>query len=177
VEKTIFQYIDAIATKVELPKEIISLSNGVNMTYNYLTDEISFDARRIAHILNHYPHISLKDYVTTFTLHELGHSLDRDNLLQSYDQTVEWYKLANRLTTEEKETNLRFLELSYLEAEADLHFEHVAWSHAIRLNEIYHLVSETVLDQLQDDSLLTYEDNYEYSKDLFEASKKIPTLP
>lgn len=177
MQKTIFQYIDTIANKVNIPKEIISLSNGVNMTYNYLTDEISFDARRIAHILNHYPHISLKDYVTTFTLHELGHSLDRDNLFQSYDQTVEWYELSNRLTPEEKETNLRFLELTYLEAEADLHFEHVAWSHAIRLNEIFHLVSEPVFDQLQDDSLSTYEENYEYSKELFEANKKTSTLP
>lgn len=174
MEKTIIQYIDTSANKVNLSKEIISLSNGVNMTYNYLTDEISFDARRIAHILNHYPHISLKDYVTTFTLHELGHSLDRDNLLQSYDQTVEWYKLSNSLTTEERETNLRFLELSYLEA--DLHFEHVAWSHAIRLNETFHLVSEPILDQLQDDSLLTYEENYEYSKELFKTNKKIPML-
>lgn len=176
MEKIIFQYIDTITNKLDLPKEIISLSNGVNMTYNYLTDEISFDAQRITHILNHYPHISLKDYVTTFTLHELGHSLDRDNLFESYDQTVEWYKLSNGLTPEEKEINLRFLELSYLEAEADLHFEHVAWSHAIRLNEIFHLVSEPVFNQLQADSLLTYEDNYEYSKELFEANKKIPTL-
>src|SRR5699024_2619269 len=103
--------------------------------------------------------------------------LDRDNLYQSYDQTVEWYKLSNRLTTEEKETNPRFLELSYLEAEANLHFEHVAWSHAIRLNEKYHLVPETIFDQLQNDSLLTYENNYEYSKELFEANKKIPMLP
>lgn len=176
MEETVFKYIDTVARKVDLPKEIISLSNGVNMTYNYLTDEISFDARRIAHILNHYPHISLKDYVTTFTLHELGHSLDRDNLLQSYDQTVKWYELSNRLTSEEKETNLPFLELSYLEAEADLHFEHVAWSHAIRLNEAFDLVSELVFDQLQNDSLLTYVDNFEYSKESFEANKKIPTL-
>lgn len=162
--------------KVNINKKVIHVSNNINMTYNYLTDEISFDSKRIEQNLKHYPHISLEEYVTTFILHELGHSLDRDNLLQSYDQTVEWFHLSKTLNTVEKETNPLFLELSYLEDKANLNFEHAAWVNAIHLNDEYNLVDNHVFNELKFDSLLTYEANYERSKESMKVEEKVPVL-
>src|SRR5699024_3575620 len=120
MHNTILKYINSTMKVVNINKEVISISNNINMTYNYLTDRISFDSNRIAHILNDYPHISLKEYVITFTLHELGHSLDRECLLASYDQTIKWHKLSKKLSAHQKETNPLYLKLSYLEDKADL---------------------------------------------------------
>src|SRR5699024_1606968 len=97
MEKLILHYIDETMKAVNISKTVTHLSNKINMTYNYITDEISFDAKRITKVMKNYPHISLKDYVITFTLHELGHALDRENLLKSYDQTVHLYKLRRTL--------------------------------------------------------------------------------
>lgn len=174
--KEITKYIYATMQEVNIVKNILSLSNNINMTYNYLTDEISFDSNRIAHILNYYPHISLKNYITTFTLHELGHAIDRENLLKSYDQTLECFRLSKRLTDEEKQTNAQFIKLSFLEDKANLQFELTAWENAILLNHQYNLVATHILDELKHDSLLTYKRNYERSKKLFHQKNKIPLL-
>lgn len=170
----IYEYIILTMQKLNINKDIVSVSNNINMTYNYLTDEISFDSKRIAQNVKHYPHISLKDYVTTFTLHELGHSLDQENLLRSYDQTLEWYEVSQKLTAHEKKTNSLYLELSYMEDKANLNFEKVAWINANHLNNQYNLVSSNVFNELKADSLLTYEKVYERSKEVFNLQKKIP---
>ncbi len=176
MQNKILHHINFTMDKVNIYKKVINVSNNINMTYNYLTDEISFDSKRIEQNLKRYSHISLQEYVTTFTLHELGHSLDRENLLQSYDQTVEWCHLSNTLSTNEKETNPLFLKLTYLEDKANLNFEHVAWINAIHLNNEYSLVDNYVLDELKFDSLLTYEKNYARSKDCVKLEEKIPVL-
>lgn len=162
--------------EVNVFKKINHIPNGINMTYNYLTDEISFDSKRIKQILERYPHISLEEYVTTFTLHELGHALDRENLLLSYDQTLEWYNLSKELTTDQKRNHAVYLELSHREDEANLNFEYVAWENATQLNNKYHLVPNHILNELKIDSLLTYQDKYERSRDAVTFDKKIPML-
>lgn len=174
MHNTVQQYINVTMEQVKIFKKVIDSSNKINMTYNYITDEISYDYKRIAQILRHHPQISLEEYVITFTLHELGHALDRKNLLNSYDQTLEWYKLSKKLTPSQKKINPLYLELSYLEDKTNLNFELVAWENAIRLNDQYNLVPNNVLENLKLDSLLTYQANYIKSKELFNERVEIP---
>lgn len=169
MKNKISDYITETMQEVQLPKKVESLSNNINMTYNYITDKISFDPSRIQYNLKKYPLISLKDYVITFTLHELGHSLDRDNLLNSYEQTLEWFKLSKKLNKHEKARNLKYLKLCLLEDHANLAFEKEAWNNAIHLNNEFQLVPMDTLEHLKSDSLFTYEQRCEDSKRLIEA--------
>src|SRR5699024_2847356 len=105
--------------------------------------------------------ISLEKYIQIFTLHELGHALDRDALLNSLDKTLEIFEMKKRHSLKEQYSNPSLLTNLIHEHKMNIQFEKTAWDHAERLNKQFKIVDNKIFDQVRNHSLSTYIELYE----------------
>src|SRR5690606_41628913 len=72
---------------------------GVNMSYNFITNVVSFDANRLVEAADELSSIPFDQYVKTITLHELGHAIDRPALDASLTRTLDYFNMRDRKST------------------------------------------------------------------------------
>ena len=78
--------IHAVNMDVELKRE----STGVNMMYDFIKDEVLVDISRVQKACKELPEpMPLETYLRILTIHELGHAMDRQALLDSLERTKE----------------------------------------------------------------------------------------
>ncbi|MFD1705314.1 integrase [Siminovitchia sediminis] len=161
---------------MELP--VKQENSGINMSYNFIFHYIGYDATRIESAIKKEVHgISLDDYVKTFSLHELGHALDRESLLASLDRTIEIYELKSQYSGEERYKDRQLLSALIEEHKMNIEFEKTAWKNAQKINSAYDIVGWKTFEILKNLSLQTYVDSYQkhllaYEK-LVEQTEKI----
>ena len=92
----IFMLINSTMDAVKMDVEIRKDCSGVNMSYNFIGHFIGFDEERLIEAIEEtsFP-ISLETYIKILTLHELGHAIDRHNLLATIDRTFEIFDMKN----------------------------------------------------------------------------------
>lgn len=131
---------------------------GINMTYQFIHDYVTYDSERIMQALAEQRHpVDLDTYVTAITLHELGHSTDREALLASIPQSIEVLKLKQGLPVPAQYGDPNVLGILIEEDERNLVFEKTAWENAGMLNSMHQLVRPDDFDAIAIQSLGTYE--------------------
>src|SRR5436305_1665772 len=99
IEDLIQSTIRTVGIDIELKHQL----TGVNMSYNFILDYIGYDVIRIEEAIKEMQvSVSLKSYIKAFTLHELGHALDRKALLDSLEKTLEYYEMKKNYTLYER---------------------------------------------------------------------------
>ncbi|WP_339164182.1 integrase [Siminovitchia sp. FSL W7-1587] len=161
IEDTLF----AVGMDVEIKHE----QCGINMSYNFILHYIGFDANRIQVALRDTkPAVTLEQYVKAFTLHELGHALDRDALFGSLTRTMEIYEMKRGYLKEERYSNPELLALLLEEHAMNLEFEETAWNNAKKLNRMYRIVEWNVFEQIKRHGLMTYQQAYQKDVNIYE---------
>lgn len=156
------EWIQRTMNVVELDVDVKHEQNGINMTYNFIYNYVGFDAERVEEAVQELPiNVPLNVYITTFTLHELGHAIDRKALLDSLPVLIEIFEMKEKYSVEEQYSNSHLIEMLIEEHKMNIASEEVAWKNAEILNSKYHLVETDVFDKLKAHSLATYTDLYE----------------
>lgn len=174
-EEVILSIMRIVGIELEIEQEV----SGINMSYNFITDKISYDPERIYEAKKelHKP-ISLETYLQIFTLHELGHALDRESLLHSLDETLEIFDMKRNYSIKEQYNHSTLLALLIKEHQMNIQFEKTAWDNARKLNKEFNIVDRNIFDQVQVHSLRTYTNLYErdfkiYNQLLLDESSKV----
>lgn len=159
--KQIKQLIQQTMNAVDLNIEIKHKNCGVNMSYNFIGNFIGFDAQRIDECLSELTTpVPIDVYISLFTLHELGHALDREALLNSLPRTIEFFEMKNKHSLYEQYSDEKLLAMLIEEHEMNIIFEQTAWTNAEKLNKQYHIVDEIIFQKLKMHSLATYQNLY-----------------
>jgi hypothetical protein len=108
--------------------------------------------------------VSLECYIKAFTLHELGHSLDRKALLDSLTKTLEFYEMKKNHTISEQYSDYNLLTMLIEEHEMNIAFEETAWANAEKLNMEYGIIDWDSFEKVKNQGMATYLKLYE--KDL-----------
>ncbi|NYF24892.1 integrase [Sporosarcina sp. JAI121] len=178
-EKRIKQLIRSTMKTVGIDIELKQQRTGVNMSYNFIRNYVGFDVRRLQEARRELEiQISLETYIKIFTLHELGHSVDREALLDSLPRTMEVFKMKRNHTLREQYNNSNLLAMIIEEHVSDITFEETAWTNAEELNRLYRIVEPENFDKVKAHSLATYMNLYNndlnlYHKLLTEQSEQI----
>ena len=178
-ELLIKQLIQTTMITVELNVEIKQEYSGINMSYNFISDCIGFDTERVTAAINEMDSpVLLGNYIETFTLHELGHAMDRTALLDSLERTLMIIDLKRSHTLSELYNNVNLLAILIEEHEMNIVFEETAWANAEKLNEKYGIVDIEVFMKLKAIGLATYVNLYNedlslYNRLIEEQSKHI----
>ncbi len=134
---------------------------GVNMSYNFITNVVSFDANRLVEAAGELPSIPFDHYVKTITLHELGHAIDRPALDASLTRTLDYFDMRDQYSTKEIFKNPDLLGMLIEEHQMNIAFEETAWANAENLNEKLLLIDQNTFEMIKNHSLSTYINNYE----------------
>ncbi|MFF2449436.1 integrase [Neobacillus sp. NPDC058068] len=127
------------------------------MSYNFILNYIGYDDIRIEEAITEMQDpVSLKSYIQAFTLHELGHALDRDALLDSLTKTLEYYEMKKNSTKYEQYSDSNLLAMLIEEHEMNISFEETAWVNAEKLNREYGLVDWASFEKLKNQGMATY---------------------
>lgn len=146
---------------VDFDVEIKHEYSGVNMTYDFIHNYVGFDAQRLEEARKELPiNVPFAVYIITFTLHELGHAIDRKTLLDSLPRLIEIYEMKKDYSDDELYSNCHLLKVLVEEHEMNIVSERVAWRNAEILNDKYHLVDTDIFEKIKDHSLATYTDLY-----------------
>ena len=93
-EKYIHQLISSTMHDVLMDVELKQDNSGINMSYNFIGNYVGFDVNRLLEASDEMQTpISLESYIKIITIHELGHAIDRDALLDSLSRTLEIYNI------------------------------------------------------------------------------------
>ncbi len=171
--QNIQQVISSTMDKVNMDVEIRKDCSGVNMSYNFIGHYIGFDEIRLIEAKEEmsFP-ISLESYIKILTIHELGHAIDRQNLMDTIDRTMEIFELKYHHTSQEIYTNRELLATIIEEHEMNIGFEITAWENAEKLNRQYGISDEITLQAVKDHSLSTYINLYNMDVALFHKLTK-----
>ena len=91
--------IRAVNMDVELKQE----STGVNMMYDFIKDEVLVDISRVQKACQELPEpMPLETYLRILTIHELGHAMDRQALLDSLERTKEIIMMKRQAAAEKR---------------------------------------------------------------------------
>lgn len=134
---------------------------GVNMSYNFITNVVSFDAHRLVEASRELPSIPFDQYVRTITLHELGHAIDRPALDASLNRTLDYFDMRDQYSTKEIFKNPDLLGLIIEEHQMNIAFEETAWANAEILNQKLQFIDQNSFEMIKKHSLSTYIRNYE----------------
>ncbi|MEH7180989.1 integrase [Neobacillus vireti] len=161
IEQLIQSTIRAVGIEIELKQE----HTGVNMSYNFILDHIGYDVKRIEEAIKEMQaQVSLKSYIKAFTLHELGHALDRKALMDSLTKTLEFYEMKKNHTISEQYSDYDLLKMIIEEHEMNIAFEETAWANAEKLNMEYGIVDWESFEKVKNQGMATYLNLF--SKDL-----------
>ena len=168
IEQLIQSTIRAVGIEIELKQE----HTGVNMSYNFILDYIGYDVKRIEEAIKEMQaQVSLKSYIKAFTLHELGHALDRNALLDSLTKTLEFYDMKKNYTIFEQYSDYNLLTMIIEEHEMNIAFEETAWANAEKLNMEYGIVDWASFEKVKNQGMATYLNLY--AKDLLIYNKLV----
>ncbi|WHY86713.1 integrase [Neobacillus novalis] len=177
--KWIEQLIQATIRTVGIDIELKHQITGVNMSYNFILDYLGYDDKRIEEaIMEMQESVSLKSYIQAFTLHELGHALDRNALLDSLTKTLEYYDMKKNYPIYERYSDPNLLAMLIEEHEMNITFEETAWANAEKLNMEYGIVDWASFEKLKNTGMATYlklyaEDLQLYNKLVAEQTEQI----
>lgn len=134
---------------------------GVNMSYNFITNVVSFDANRLVKAAGELSTIPFDQYVKTITLHELGHAIDRPALDASLTRTFDYFDMRDQYSTKEIFNNPELLGMIIEEHQMNIAFEETAWANAEILNQKLQFIDQNSFETIKKHSLSTYIRNYE----------------
>lgn len=153
IEQLIQSTIRAVGIDLELKEK----HTGVNMSYNFILDYIGYDSKRIEEAIKEMQdQVSLKSYIQAFTLHELGHALDRKALMDSLTKTLEFYEMKKNYTTSEQYSDYNLLTMIIEEHKMNIAFEETAWANAEKLNMEYGIVDWDSFEKVKNQGMATY---------------------
>ncbi|MFZ7947092.1 MULTISPECIES: integrase [Bacillaceae] len=175
IEQIIQSTLRTVGIEIELKHQL----TGVNMSYNFILDYIGYDVKRIEEaIMEMQAPVSLKSYIHSFTLHELGHALDRKALLDSLPKTLEYYEMKKNHSISEQYSDTNLLAMLIEEHEMNIGFEETAWVNAEKLNKEFGIVDWASFEKLKNQGMDTYlqlyaKDLQRYNKLLSEQTEQI----
>lgn len=178
-EKWLKGVIQSVMEAVEVEVEIRQENSGVNMSYNFIRNTVGFDPRRIQKAREELQiPISLELYIKIFTLHELGHAIDQEALVDSLPRTIEIFEMKKGYSLNDHYNHTDFLAVLIEEHEMNIAFEETAWKNAENLNKQYNIVEWARFEKVKTHSLATYTSLYEddlhlYNKLMAEHSEQI----
>lgn len=150
--------------------DVMPRTTGVNMMYHFIEHCILVDSDRLLSAREEMKNVlSLKDYVQTLTLHELGHVLDREALLASLPGTREVIELKRTYGQQELYSSTHLLKKLVDENDQDYRFEETAWINAERLNSTYKLVSAKCMIQMKLHGLATYKQAFSKDRVIYDG--------
>ncbi|RHW40075.1 integrase [Lysinibacillus yapensis] len=177
-EDYLYQLISSTIQKVGLNNELIMEESGINMSYNFITDKVGFDAKRLVEAWKEIEAaIPFEKYVQALTMHELGHAIDREALEQSLDRTLEIMEMKNDHSDIELYTNEHLLAVIIEEHEMNIVFEETAWRNAKILNAKAGLVDEVTFEIIKNHSLATYQSIYTEDLAIYNQVKERTVQP
>jgi hypothetical protein len=175
IEQLIKSTIRAVGMDMELNEK----HTGVNLSYNFILNYIGYDVKRIEEAIKEMQdQVSLKSYIQAFTLHELGHALDRKALLDSLTRTLEFYEMKKNYTIYEQYSEYNLLTMIIEEHKMNIAFEETAWANAEKLNMEYGIVDWESFEKVKNQGMATYlnlyvEDLQIYNKLVSEQTEQI----
>jgi hypothetical protein len=166
--KKIGELIQSTLSAVGIDIELKQKHTGVNMSYNFILDYIGYDVKRIEEALKEMqPKVSLASYIKAFTLHELGHALDRKALMDSLTKTLEFYEMKKNYSIYEIYNDYNVLAMLIEEHEMNIRFEETAWVNAEKLNMTYGIVDWASFEKVKKQGMSTYLNLYEKDLQLY----------
>lgn len=160
-EDYLYQLIASTIHAVGMTNELKVEVCGINMSYNFITDKVGFDPKRLVEAWKEIKAaIPLEKYLQALTMHELGHALDREALQKSLDRTLEIMEMKQQYSDKELYTNEHLLSTIIEEHEMNIIFEETAWRNAKLLNAKAGLVDEVTFEIIKNHSLATYQEIY-----------------
>ncbi|MFC7685896.1 integrase [Ureibacillus sp. GCM10028918] len=172
-DEYLYQLITSTIQAVGMENEVKQDESGINMTYNFISNRVGFDAFRLVEAWKEIEAaIPLEQYVKTLTMHELGHAMDREALQQSLDRTIEIIELKENNSDIELYTNEHLLSIIIEEHEMNITFEETAWHNAKRLNERAGMVDEITFELIKNQGLATYNSLYEEDLSIYKQIKE-----
>lgn len=161
-DEYLYQLITSTILAVGMENELKQDESGINMTYNFISNCVGFDAFRLVEAWKEIEAaIPLEQYVKTLTMHELGHAMDRPALQKSLNRTLEIMEIKEGHSEIELYTNEHLLSIIIEEHEMNINFEETAWHNAKQLNEKANMVDEVTFELIKNQSLATYNSLYE----------------
>lgn len=168
-ETYIHQLINSTMHDVGMNVELKQDNSGINMSYNFIGNYVGFDVNRLLEVSNEMQTlISLELYIKIITIHELGHAMDRDALLDSLTRTLEIFNKKNNHSLYELYNNIDLLAMLMEEHEMNIIFEETAWENAEILNKKFRIVDEKSFEIVKAHSLSTYMNLYKEDLHLYE---------
>lgn len=166
IQQLIKSTMQAVGMEVELKQD----NSGINMSYNFIGHYVGFDVNRLVEASEEMQlPISLELYIKIITMHELGHAIDRDALLNTLSRTLEIFDKKNSHSLYELYNNVDLLAMLIEEHEMNIVFEETAWENAKTLNKKFQIVDEESFKAVKAHSLLTYTELYEEDLHLYEG--------
>lgn len=90
------QWIQSTMDAVGMDIELKQMNNGINMSYNFIFNNVGYDVKRVQEVLAETP-ISPEAYIKALTIHELGHAVDRKALMDSLERTIEIFEMKKAI--------------------------------------------------------------------------------
>lgn len=135
---------------------------GINMSYNFITNVVSFDADRLVEAAGELSGIVPFDiYVKIITLHELGHAIDRPALDASLNRTLDFFDMRDHYSIDEIYESSELLGMIIEEHQMNIAFEETAWANAEILNHQLQYIDQSTFELIKNHSVSTYIRNYE----------------
>ncbi len=176
-ESDLYQLISSTIQEVGIHIQVEKDHSGINMSYNFITNIVSFDANRLVKAAEElHPLVPFEIYVKTITLHELGHALDRAALQLSLDRTLEFFAMRERNSPQEIYQNPELLSMIIEEHKMNIAFEETAWDNAEKLNDILNMVDKKTFELIKKHSMSSYLHNYQEDLSVFTALQETKTL-
>ena len=175
LKEIIYSTILATGMNIELKQDY----TGVNMSYNFITHIVSFDANRLVEAAAEFSNIiPLEIYINALTLHELGHAIDRPALQASLPRTIDFFEMRNENSLNEIYNTPSLLSMIIEEHIMNIAFEETAWVNAKILNNKLQLVNTDTFEKIKNHSLSSYLNNYREDLALFkEIQDEAELLP
>lgn len=157
-------------------KELREVSDGINMSYNFVGKYVTFDRARLK--VSHQelaPACPFEQFVQAITLHELGHAMDQEALDASLARTMEIFTMKKSYPMRKIFQTPELLSMLIEEDEMNIGFETTAWDHAALMNEAHQLVEPEYFEVIRKNSLKTYEDLHKEGLDAYERLTSVQT--
>lgn len=169
-ESQIVELIESTIRAVHMDVELKQESTGVNMMYDFIKDEVIVDIARVQKACQELPEpMPLETYLRVLTIHELGHAMDRQALLDSLDRAKEIIVMKKQAAAEKRSTDLPFMTMVMEEHETDIAFEETAWVNAEILNSFFEIVDGDSFEKVKVHSLSTYRAAYEADLEIYKG--------
>ncbi|MED3779280.1 integrase [Heyndrickxia sporothermodurans] len=171
------QWIQSTMDAVGMDIELKQMNNGINMSYNFIFNNVGYDVKRVQEVLAETP-ISPEAYIKALTIHELGHAVDRKALMASLERTIEIFEMKKSYSLKEQYSDIKLLGMLIEEHLMNIAFEETAWANAEIMNKKFAIVDWQSFEQVKAQGLATYHHLYErdltlYNKLLAEQSEQI----